>query len=81
MPWVVDDGYDSLDLLLGQLTGTLVQIDVGLLADQVRETTTDTLDRGEGEHHLSLAFDVGVGQTKNVLELFRSDKRLLVVVE
>lgn len=79
MPWIVDDGHDSLDLLLGQLAGSLVQIDIGLLADQVREATTDTLDRGQGEHHLPLALDVGVGQTQNVLEFICSDKRLMVV--
>jgi hypothetical protein len=45
----------------------LVQVDIGLLADQVRVTTTNTLDLGKGEHDLSTTLDVGVQQTQNVL--------------
>jgi len=36
----------------------LVEVNIGLLADQVGVTTTDTLDLGEGEHHLLLAINL-----------------------
>lgn len=38
----------------------LVKVHIGLLADKVGVTTTDTLDLGEGVHHLLLSIDVGV---------------------
>jgi hypothetical protein len=46
----------------------LVQIDIGLLADQVGVSATDTLDLGQGVHDLLLAIDVGVQQSDDVLE-------------
>ena len=61
--WVLHDGHDSLQLLLGQLTGTLVQVNVGLLANQVGVSSTDTSDLGQGVHDLDSAIDVGVQQT------------------
>lgn len=45
----------------------LVHVDIGLLADQVRVTTSDTLDLGKGVHDLATTLDVGVEQTQNVL--------------
>jgi hypothetical protein len=45
----------------------LVQVDIGLFADQVGVTPTNTLNLGEGEHDLSATLDVGVEQTQNVL--------------
>lgn len=44
----------------------LVQVDIGLLADKVGVTTTDTLDLGEGVHHLLLAINVGVEETQDL---------------
>ena len=44
----------------------LVQVDIGLLADQVGVTTTDTLDLGQGVHDLLLAVNVGVEQTQDL---------------
>jgi len=41
----------------------LVEVDVGLLADQVGVAAPDTLDLGQGVHDLLLAIDVGVEQT------------------
>ena len=46
----------------------LVQINIGLLADQVGVTTTDTLDSGQGVHDLLLSIDVGVEETENELD-------------
>lgn len=47
----------------------LVQVDIGLLADEVGVTATDTLDLGEGVNDLLLAGDVGVEKTKDELEV------------
>jgi hypothetical protein len=66
---VLDDGDDTLELFGSKLTSTLVQIDIGLLADQVGVTTTDTLDLGQGVHDLLLAIDVGVQKTQDELEV------------
>ena len=57
----------------------LVQINVGLLADQIRVATTDSLDFGQGVHDLLLAIDVGVEETEDELEvrLFAGDERCI----
>lgn len=46
----------------------LVQIDIGLFANQVGVAATDTLDSGQGVHNLLLAIDVGVEETENELD-------------
>lgn len=63
LTWVLHDGDDSLQLFLGQLTGTLVQVNVSLLTDQVRVSSTDTSNLGQGVHDLDSTIDVGVQQT------------------
>lgn len=40
---VRDDRNDLGDLLLGELTSALVHVNIALLADDVRESSTDTL--------------------------------------
>lgn len=47
----------------------LGEVNVGLLADQVGVTTTNTLDLGQGDHDLLLAVNIGVEQTQDVLEV------------
>lgn len=47
----------------------LAEVDIGLLADQVGVTTTNTLDLGQGVHDLLLAVNIGVEQTQDVLEV------------
>jgi hypothetical protein len=47
----------------------LAEVDIGLLADQVGVTATDTLDLGQSVHDLLLAVNVGVEQTQNELEV------------
>ena len=44
----------------------LVQIDIGLLADQVGVSATNTLDSGQGVHNLLLTTDVGVEETQDL---------------
>jgi hypothetical protein len=45
----------------------LVEVNIGLLANNVGVTTTNTLDLGQGEHDLALSLNVGVKETENVL--------------
>ena len=47
----------------------LVQVDIGLLADQVGVTTADTLDLGQGVHDLLLAIDVGVQKSQDLVKV------------
>lgn len=53
----------------GELSGALVQVDIGLLADQVGVSATDTLDLGQSVDNLLLAVNVGVEQTQDELEV------------
>ena len=69
--WIVDDSHDLIDLIGCQLASALVQIDVALLADNVRETPSNTLHCGQCKHHLLPPIDVGVAHTQNVLEILR----------
>jgi len=65
---VLDDGDDTLKLFGGEVTSALGKIDIGLLADQVGVSATDTRDLGQGVHDLLLSIDVCVQQTDDVLE-------------
>ena len=47
----------------------LGEVDIGLLADQVRVPATDTLDLRQGVHNFAFSVNIGVEETKNVLEL------------
>ena len=69
---VGEDIGDALDLIEIEGAGTTGSINASLLADQVGETDSDTLDGTEGEGDLTLAIDVGVEETHNVLELLGS---------
>ena len=46
-----------------------VQIDISLLAHQIRVPTSHALYFGQGVHDLLLAIDVGVEETKDELEV------------
>ena len=56
-------------------------IDLGLLAHGHGETTTNTLDRGQGIDDLLLSINISVQNTKNVLELSLVNKRLQNALE
>ena len=53
--------------LPNSLTVPLVEVDIGLLADQVGITTANTLDLSQGVHDLALSIDVGIEETQDVL--------------
>ena len=67
-PWVGHDDHELVDLLLGELTGPLGRVDLGLLQGNVAETPSNTLDRGQGKASLLLSVDVRVSNTNHVLE-------------
>ena len=54
----------------------LANIDLSLLAHSSGETATNTLNRGKRVDDLLLAINVGVEDTKNVLELSLVNKTL-----
>lgn len=56
-------------MLLSQFTSALVQVDLGDLASEVGEASTNTLDDSEGKCDLVLSVDVGILHTKNVLKV------------
>jgi hypothetical protein len=66
--------FSSLQCFLGIVCIPLVQVNIGLLADQVGVTTTDTLDLGQGVHDLLLAIDVGVQKTQDLFPQVVSQK-------
>lgn len=55
----------------------LVQVDIGLLADQIGVSTAHALDLSQGVHDLLPSIDVGIEETKDELEvrLLSSDER------
>jgi len=74
---ILHDGDKLLNLFLSEFSSSPGQGDVGLLETQVGVTTSNTLDRGQGEHDAGLAINVGVENTKNVLEVWRNHQRHL----
>ena len=65
---VLHNGDDALQISNLQVTSTLGQVDLGLLAHNGGEATADTLDGGQGEDDLLGTVNVGVEQTDDVLE-------------
>ena len=61
--WVLHNGDNSLQFFLGQFTGSLVQVNISLFTDQVRVSSTDTSNLGQGVHDLDSTINVGVQQT------------------
>jgi len=66
---VRQDGNNLVDFSVGEFSGSLVKINIGLLQQNVGESTSDTLDGGKGVHDLVSSIDVSVRNTKNVLEV------------
>lgn len=67
LSWVLHDLDNSFQFFLGQLTSSLVQIDISLLTDQVGVTTTNTLNGGQGVNDLDVTINVSVQQTALLL--------------
>ena len=52
----------------------LVEVDLCDLEDEVRESSTDTLDGVQGEHGLAFTIDVSVLHSENVSEILSFKK-------
>ena len=46
-----------------------IQVNLGDFKNQIGESSTNTFDNSEGEHDFSLSVNIGVLDSKNVLEL------------
>lgn len=57
---------------LREINTPLVEVDIGLLADQVGVSSTDTLDLSKSVHDLTATLNVGVKETQDVLQKFLS---------
>ncbi len=66
---ILDDGHDTVNLLVRERARALVEVDVGLLQHEIGKATADTLDRRQREHHLVAPIDIGVQHTKDMLKL------------
>jgi len=66
---VLNDGNNALKLFGSDFTSAFVQVNIGLLADQVGVSSPNTLDLGQGVHDLLFAIDVGVEEAENELEV------------
>merc|ERR1719330_2197245 len=65
LAWILHDGDELLHLLLAQLSC--------LLEDNVGVPAATALDRGHRKHDICFPLNVGVHDTKNVLEISRSN--------
>ena len=54
----------------------LIHIHLGLLADKIGKTTSDSLDGRQSKHNLLLAINICVQHTQNMLEAFICHKAL-----
>lgn len=68
------DVVDLFDFLFGKLTSSLVEVDLGGLENEVRESSADTLDGSESEHAFAFTVDVCVLDSENVSELLSLDQ-------
>lgn len=57
---ILDNGNELLNLIRSQLTGTFVHVNLSLLADDVRKTTTQTLNLCQRKHDIAFALHVGI---------------------
>ena len=60
---------NSVSLLFGKFSSSEVRVDSEDFADEVTETSSDSLDFVEGEGDSSFAVNVGVQDTVNMLEV------------
>lgn len=71
LAWILNDRNEFFNFIGGQFTGTFVDIDFGFLTNQIPKTTSNPTNLGQSKYDIAFPFDVGIENTKNVLE-FRS---------
>mmetsp|Transcript_3399 Transcript_3399/g.6047 ORF Transcript_3399/g.6047 Transcript_3399/m.6047 type:complete len:184 (-) Transcript_3399:157-708(-) len=73
---VLNDGNKLFNFIGGKFSGTLIDVDLSLFADKIGETTSETLNLCQAEDDISLALNVSVKNTQDVLELSSLHHRL-----
>ena len=76
LPGVAYDGEEFLNFGFIQFTSSLTKIHIGFFANDISKSAADTFNGGQGVHNVPFTIDVGVEDTKNVLELVRHDELL-----
>ena len=71
LSWSGDDVGDNLDLVLNELSRSLVNVDLSDLEGKNGESSTDTFDLSETEWSLLFTVDVCVLHSQNVSEFVR----------
>ena len=69
LPRILDDSHQLFNLIGGQFAGTGIDVNFGLLANQICKTTTDTGNFCQSKDDIALSFNVRVENTQNVLKL------------
>ena len=75
LAWVVDDRHQLLQLFWAEFSGSPVDVDVCLFADQHSESAADTFDDRQGKRHLNSAVHIRIENTNNLLEIRREYER------
>nr|ACU14197.1 unknown [Glycine max] len=75
LPRVRHHSHHTVQLSSSQLTSPFVHVNISLLASDVGESPSNTLDGGHCEHYLLLPIHVGVQHTQNVLEILVRHQR------
>jgi len=78
---VLNDGNELFNFISGKFSGTLIDVDLSLFADEIGKTTSKTLNLCQAEDDISLALNVSVENTQDVLELSSLHHRLSPVGE
>merc|ERR1712142_276904 len=74
---ILHNGHHPLHLIVGQLSSSFVEVDIGLPQDDMGIASANTLNGSDGEGALPPSINIRVENTKDVLELLRDDQRHL----
>ena len=69
--WLGEDVSNLVHLIIGERASPAVTVNLGNLADEDSESSSDTLDNAKSESHLVLPIHVGVLHTKQLCEVVR----------
>jgi hypothetical protein len=69
----LDVAGDATDLLFGELVGALVDVDFGLLANEVGRVQADAVERRQGVRDLFVVRNVDAENTGHGVPLFSPD--------
>eukprot|EP00419_Tripos_fusus_P042997 CAMPEP_0172790396 /NCGR_PEP_ID=MMETSP1074-20121228/207944_1 /TAXON_ID=2916 /ORGANISM="Ceratium fusus, Strain PA161109" /LENGTH=260 /DNA_ID=CAMNT_0013627445 /DNA_START=221 /DNA_END=1003 /DNA_ORIENTATION=+ len=69
LKWIADHCHDLVDLICCEFTSTLVEVNVALLTNNVRDASTNAADGRERVHHLLATIHVCIAHSQNVLEV------------